>query len=79
LYYSQIKVIINEAVHSEHGKVLKHDFKPGSVERSIDLDKREHASAAAGRQYFQLPPPINSEQFSSGVPLYPILTILKTF
>jgi hypothetical protein len=26
-------------MHYEHGKVIKRDFKPGSVERSIDLQK----------------------------------------
>jgi hypothetical protein len=34
-----MKVSADIAVHSEHGKVIKHNFKPGSVERSIDLDK----------------------------------------
>jgi hypothetical protein len=39
MYYSQIKVLVNAAIHYEHGKVIQCDFKPGSVERSIDLDK----------------------------------------
>jgi hypothetical protein len=29
---------VDAVVHSEHGKVIKFDFKLGSVERSIDLD-----------------------------------------
>jgi hypothetical protein len=32
-------VLIDTAVHSEHGNVIKCDFKPGSVERCIDLDE----------------------------------------
>jgi hypothetical protein len=34
-----MKILLNEAVVSEHGKVIQSDFKPGSVERSIDPDK----------------------------------------
>jgi hypothetical protein len=34
LYYSYIKVLVDAAVHSEHEKIIKWDFKPGSVERS---------------------------------------------
>jgi hypothetical protein len=30
---------VDAAVHSECGKVIQCNFKPGSVERSIDLDK----------------------------------------
>jgi hypothetical protein len=45
LYSSYIKVLIDEAVHSEHGKVTKCDFKSGSVERSIDLYQRGYPSA----------------------------------
>jgi hypothetical protein len=30
--------LVDEAVHSEHGKVIQSDFEPGSVERSIDLE-----------------------------------------
>jgi hypothetical protein len=37
LYSSYIKVLVNASIHSEHGKVIKCDFKPGLVERSIDL------------------------------------------
>jgi hypothetical protein len=37
LYSSYIKVLVDAAVHFEQGKVIKCDFKPGSVdERSID-------------------------------------------
>jgi hypothetical protein len=46
LYYSYIKVLIHASVHSEPGKGIKCDFKPGSVERSIDLyQKRLYLSA----------------------------------
>jgi hypothetical protein len=37
------------AVHFEHGEVIQCDFKPGSVGRSIDLDKR------AGSYFNSLP------------------------
>jgi hypothetical protein len=39
LYYNQIKILLDAVLHSERGKVIKCDFKPGSVERSIDLDR----------------------------------------
>jgi hypothetical protein len=29
--------VIDAGAHSEHAQVIKCDFKPGSVERSIDL------------------------------------------
>jgi hypothetical protein len=48
LYYSRIKALIDTAVHSELGKAIKRDFKPGSVGRSISLYQRGYASA--GRQ-----------------------------
>jgi hypothetical protein len=32
-------VALDVGVHSEHGKVFKCDFKPTSIERSIDLHK----------------------------------------
>jgi hypothetical protein len=32
-------VLIDSAVYCDHGKLIKCDFKPGSVERSIDQDK----------------------------------------
>jgi hypothetical protein len=48
LYYSYIKVLVDAAVHSEDGIVKKWDFKPGSVERSIDLYQRGYTSAGAG-------------------------------
>jgi hypothetical protein len=34
---SIIQVLVDAADPSEDGKVIKCDFKPGSVERSIDL------------------------------------------
>jgi hypothetical protein len=45
LYSSYLKVLVYEAVNSEHGKVIKCDFKPGSVKRSIDLYKRGYTLA----------------------------------
>jgi hypothetical protein len=51
---SIIQVLVDAAVHSEDGKVIKCDFKPGSVSRSTDLYQREvylskvQAVAAAG-------------------------------
>jgi hypothetical protein len=75
-YSSYIKTLVDAAVHSEHGKLIKCDFKPGSVERSIDLYQRGYTSEEG---YFQHPPPIKIEHFSSDVPLYPILTVLETF
>jgi hypothetical protein len=38
---SIIQVLVDAAVHSEDGKVIKCDFKPGSLERSTDLYQRE--------------------------------------
>jgi hypothetical protein len=35
-----MKVLVYVAMHSEYGKVMKCDFKPGSAERSIDLEKQ---------------------------------------
>jgi hypothetical protein len=32
LYFNDIKVLVDAAVYSEHGKVIKCDFKPGLVE-----------------------------------------------
>jgi hypothetical protein len=61
LYYSYIKVLVDAAVPSEDGIVMKWDFKPGSVERSIDLYQRGYTSAGAGRRYFPSPPPIKNE------------------
>jgi hypothetical protein len=43
-------VILDASVHSEHAKVIRCDFKLGSVERSIDLE-RGHTSAAAGNTF----------------------------
>jgi hypothetical protein len=62
LYYSYVKVLVNAAVPSEDGIVKKWDFKPESVERSIDLYQRAYTSASAGSgRYFQFPPPIKNE------------------
>jgi hypothetical protein len=36
---SILKVLVDAAAHSEYGKVIICDFKPGLVERSIDLGK----------------------------------------
>jgi hypothetical protein len=35
--YSLIKDSMDAAVDYEHGKVIKYDFKPGSVEKSTNL------------------------------------------
>jgi hypothetical protein len=40
MYYRYLNVLTDAAVHSENGKVIKCDFKRGSVERSIDLYQR---------------------------------------
>jgi hypothetical protein len=52
------KVLVDVAVHFEDGKVIKCDFKPGSVERSIDLYQREvylsKVQAAAAGDTFNL-------------------------
>jgi hypothetical protein len=45
--------------------VIKCDFKPGSVERSIDLHQRGY-TLTDNRRYVQHPPPIKIEKFSSG-------------
>jgi hypothetical protein len=37
LYNSKIKAVIEAAVHSEHGKVIQCEIKPGSVEKSIEV------------------------------------------
>jgi hypothetical protein len=52
------------STHSEYVQVIKCDFKPGLVERSIDLG---------------IPLPMKIEKIHSGVLLYHILTVLKTF
>jgi hypothetical protein len=41
LYSSYTEALEDAAVHSEHRKVIKCDFEPGSVSRSIDLYQRE--------------------------------------
>jgi hypothetical protein len=43
-------VLIDAAVHSEEGKVIKCDFKPGSVGRSIDRYQRGYTSARRTQQ-----------------------------
>jgi hypothetical protein len=35
----KIMILIYVGAHSEHVQVIRWDFKPGSVKRSIDLDK----------------------------------------
>jgi hypothetical protein len=45
LYSSDTKVLVDVTVLSEHGTVIKSDFKLGSVERSIDLYQRGNTSA----------------------------------
>jgi hypothetical protein len=60
LYTSYIKVLVDLAVYSEQGQVIKCDFKPGSVERSTDPYQREvylskvQAVAAAAYNTFNL-------------------------
>jgi hypothetical protein len=34
-----MKDLVDAAIHSEHGKVIKNNFKPGSLERSTDFDR----------------------------------------
>jgi hypothetical protein len=50
---SIIQVLVDAGVPSEDGIVIKWDFKPGSVEGSIDLYQR--GSTSAGRRYFPSP------------------------
>jgi hypothetical protein len=40
-----MKILVHVVVNSEYGKVIKCDFKPGSVKRSIDLDKEGNTTA----------------------------------
>jgi hypothetical protein len=47
---SCIKVLVDAAVHSELRKVIKCDFKPGSVERSVDRYQRGYTSARCRQQ-----------------------------
>jgi hypothetical protein len=47
LYCSCIKVLVDVAVPCEDGKVIKWDFKPGSVGRSIDVYQRGYTSAGS--------------------------------
>jgi hypothetical protein len=39
LHYIYRRVLVDAIVHFEHEKVINCDFKPGSVERSIDLGR----------------------------------------
>jgi hypothetical protein len=50
LYSSCIKILVDTAVHSEDGKVIKCDFNPRSVERSIDRYQRGYTSAKYRQQ-----------------------------
>jgi hypothetical protein len=50
LYSSYIEILVDAAVYSEHGKVIKCDFKPGSMERSIDRYQRGYTSARCRQQ-----------------------------
>jgi hypothetical protein len=59
LHSSYIKILVDTSVHPELGKVIKSDFKPRSVERSIDLYQRGYTSSS--RRYFKFPPPIEIE------------------
>jgi hypothetical protein len=63
LYYSEIKVLLDATVRSKHGKIIKCDLKPGSVERSTNLDR---VDGAPQQEYFQNPLPIKTEKFHSG-------------
>jgi hypothetical protein len=40
-----MKIIVDTAVYYERGKVINCDFKPGSVEGSIDPCQRGYTSA----------------------------------
>jgi hypothetical protein len=70
-------IVLDTSAHFKHGKVIKCDFKPGSVERSIDLYQRGYIFS---RQYVQLPPSIKIEKFSNGYKnpqaIFQILTVL---
>jgi hypothetical protein len=37
LRYGDVKTLVDAVVHSEHGKVIKCDIKPGSVKRSMNV------------------------------------------
>jgi hypothetical protein len=52
------------------------NYKELNAEIRRSIPKRVYLSS---RQNFQLSPPIKIEQFSSGIPLHPILTVLTTF
>jgi hypothetical protein len=38
LHFGKIKVLVNAAVHSEHGQLIKYDIWLRSVERSGDVE-----------------------------------------
>jgi hypothetical protein len=42
-----MRVPVYATVHSAQDKVINCDFKPRSVERSVDLDKEGYTSATA--------------------------------
>jgi hypothetical protein len=50
LYSNYIKILVDAAVHSEDGKVIKCDFEPGSVEGSLDRHQRGYTSARCRQQ-----------------------------
>jgi hypothetical protein len=58
-----MKTLVDAAVHSEQEKLIKCYFKPGSVERSIDLHREVCLSSC--RQYFQDQLPMKIENFHS--------------
>jgi hypothetical protein len=73
-------IVMDEGAHSELVQVIRCDFKPGSVKRSIDLEtKRVCLSRGGGGQYFRIPLPMTIEKIHSGIPLYHILMVLMTF
>jgi hypothetical protein len=45
---SIIQILVDAAIPSEDGIVIKWDFKPGLIETSIDVYQRGSTSAAAG-------------------------------
>jgi hypothetical protein len=65
LHYNKIKIVVDAVVDSEHGKVIQCDFKPGSVKRSIDLDKEGMPQAAS--KYLHYRQPIKIEKFACSI------------
>jgi hypothetical protein len=39
LYFGKVKILVDVEILSEHVQVIRCDFKPGSVERSGDVEK----------------------------------------